>query len=260
MNQSPPFSTTPFEHDLRLYYRHKSRARTVTDFAGTDTKRLFMQNMEDVKNRPLLQQLGWDRPGVISYQYNSEGFRDQEFDERPCGLALGDSFTEGVGIDEISTWPRQLSAITGLYFWNLGLGGTCFDTIYRLFEHFVDRLRPKLVVICHPPHDRFEYADSSTTIAIAHAWHHDWIPPMYQPFIKNYFAEDFNSILNAEKNVRLLELISAKRGLPLFHYDNLRGLELASVGYAAARDLLHSGRQANLEFAQWIAKDIENKY
>lgn len=248
-----PQTLGPLDPNLRLYYRGRGRAGLVTEFTGLDTRELFQSNMQNPQTRRQLEQLGWDQPGVITYQYNREGFRDQEFDDRVCGLAFGCSHTEGVGIDETSTWPRQLTAITGLYFWNLGLGGTCLDTIYRLFEHFVDRFRPKLAVICHPPHQRFEYVDSGTKIAIAHAWHHDLNPPMYQPFIKNYFAEDLNSELNAEKNLRLLELMAHNKSLPLFHYKVLQV-------DGQARDLLHAGQQANREFAEHIAKDIENKY
>lgn len=59
-----------------------------------------------------------DSPGEFSYQFKtgSKGFRSGEHGPRnshvPRILCLGDSFTFGIGVDDLNTWPAQLE--TGL--------------------------------------------------------------------------------------------------------------------------------------------------
>ena len=45
--------------------------------------------------REYFRERGWDRPEAITYKFNSEGFRCEEFDDSPCLVALGCSFTFG---------------------------------------------------------------------------------------------------------------------------------------------------------------------
>lgn len=68
--------------------------------------------------------VGYDRPrwryfdslGCITLEHNSLGFREREFPVRkPAGeyrvLALGDSFTYGVGVQAEDAWPRALERL-----------------------------------------------------------------------------------------------------------------------------------------------------
>ena len=85
---------------------------------GTDSKALFDQNCSNPEKKEMLQRLGWLDTDTISYVYNSFGFRDEEFDGRVNGIALGCSQTEGIGLPEFYTWPRVLSRLTDTYIWN----------------------------------------------------------------------------------------------------------------------------------------------
>jgi lysophospholipase L1-like esterase len=89
---------------------------------------------------------------------NSLGLTDGEIDlQKAPGefrlLALGDSFTEGVGTAADSTWVRvtekHLGAITGrpVRAYNAGISGSdvCFE--YVLFQEKLEPFRPDLVVV-----------------------------------------------------------------------------------------------------------------
>ena len=76
--------------------------------------------------------------------------RDEEFDDRPAGIALGCSYTEGVGVPEHTTWGNGLGRMLGMHMWNLGVGGGSLDTVFRVLEYWLPKLTPKFVAICIP--------------------------------------------------------------------------------------------------------------
>ena len=238
----------------RLFHFNQQFSDKDLYWKGSDTEALFKQNLKDPAARRRLEEHGWDQSGSIHYRYNSEGFRDEPFDDRPCGLAFGCSFTEGVGVRIEHTWPRRLTERTGLYFWNLGVGGAAVDTIYRFFNHYIDRFRPKAVILCHPPMYRMEYVVNDHVIRTVSptAPELDSRHP-FAPYLKNYFLHDLNSMLNFEKNMRLLEYIAAARGLVFMHAPMIDQ-------DCAARDLMHPGPRSLDRWAEIMADQIKNKY
>lgn len=72
-------------------------------------------------------------PTPISYQFNSRGFRDQEWPEKFHDViwCLGDSQTMGIGSSIDRTWPYQLSKITGRTTINISLRAASNNWISR---------------------------------------------------------------------------------------------------------------------------------
>lgn len=237
---------------LRSVHYNQKYASQTRSWNGTDSQEEFEKNMGHYYRRLKLEELGWDKPDCITYKFNSLGFRDDEFDDRECGLSFGCSFTEGVGVDHGSSWPQVLSRITGLHFWNLGIGGASMDTVYRIFENFINELNPKVITLCCPLMYRFEYAESDSRMVSLLRSHIDLENPAFRPFFKHYFSFDFNSEINFEKNLRALSHIAQEKNIPFFH-ASLKPDRLA-------RDLLHPGRDCQKIFAETIANMIENKY
>ncbi|MEI8191877.1 MAG: GDSL-type esterase/lipase family protein, partial [candidate division NC10 bacterium] len=62
-------------------------------------------------------------------------------------VALGDSFTNAVEVDQDSTWPSRLGAITGLRVANLGVPGFATTQQAEFFHRYGSSLRPKLVIL-----------------------------------------------------------------------------------------------------------------
>ena len=70
-------------------------------------------------------------------EFNSWGFRDQEFDafiDKRVNICLGDSFVVNQGDVVENAWPQQLNQRTQLPTLNLGLDGAGNDTIKLIYN------------------------------------------------------------------------------------------------------------------------------
>jgi lysophospholipase L1-like esterase len=94
-------------------------------------------------------------PGVFNtrFQTNSRGMRDRE---HPVGkgsnlriLAVGDSFTEGWGVEEQQAYPKVLEShfLNGVDVWNLGVVGYSTDQELQQLRHAIPELHPDVVVL-----------------------------------------------------------------------------------------------------------------
>lgn len=95
----------------------------------------------------------------VSYKINSFGMRDIERDiVKKNGikriLVLGDSFTEGVGVEQNQTYPSMLEKImneknnaTRFEVWNAGVGGYAPDTEYVYLKNNIGKIKPDMVMV-----------------------------------------------------------------------------------------------------------------
>lgn len=91
-------------------------------------------------------------PHTISYNYNSRGFRDQEWpttqDELKQAIwCVGDSFTVGVGSAFEHTWPQRLAAVTGQRCINIAMDGASNQWIARRAGQICREIGAKNIVI-----------------------------------------------------------------------------------------------------------------
>ena len=100
---------------------------------------------------------GSDNTGLCTYTYNSLGFRgDEPTKEGFKVMCVGDSNTEGVGVNDRETWTsffvRQIP--NGVNH-NFGMGGRSNDYISRCLLTYYDLIKPDLVLIMYTsPHRR----------------------------------------------------------------------------------------------------------
>lgn len=94
---------------------------------------------------------GSDNTGQCTYTYNELGFRgDSIYKNGFKIMSIGDSNTEGVGVDDIGTWPRLFSnLISNSVNLNFGTGGRSNDFISRCLLTYYDYLKPDLVLIMY---------------------------------------------------------------------------------------------------------------
>ncbi len=204
-----------------------------------------------------LKKLGLNSPESVTYSYNRSGFRAPEFDQRPCGIALGCSFTEGAGIPVEYTWPAQLSNMLGIHVWNLGTQGSSLDTAFVFLEYYINQLPVQFVTVCAPPIKRFEFYvdDVPQRVLPENLTQGDWyVPSFYHAFFKGWFANDLNSQINKRKNLLAMEQLCADRGIPFYALDSAADL----ISDKNARDLSHPGVDANRDFAEKMYKKITN--
>lgn len=91
-------------------------------------------------------------PHKISYQYNSRGFRDDEWPEtieelRECIWCFGDSFTVGIGSPLEHTWVRILQERTGKRCINISLDGASNNWISRKILRVIEEINPDNIVV-----------------------------------------------------------------------------------------------------------------
>jgi len=88
--------------------------------------------------------------GDIQYYINKQGFRTDEFDEIRDVLIIGCSITAGVGVHEHQMFSNNWCREKGLSFYNLGITGGGFETMYRMLHDYMDILKPRIVLCNYP--------------------------------------------------------------------------------------------------------------
>jgi hypothetical protein len=237
----------PFQHNYNI------RGHTI-HWTGTDTIEQYEKNIQNNDSYNLLKKLGWIDT-VIDYTYNSQGFRCEEFDQRDSAIAVGCSFTEGVGLHESQTWPAYLADLLDLPVWNLGSGGGSIDTVFRILEHYIVRLNTKVVFILTPPKPRFEYCDIRNGFPIISIGNLE----SHESFAKEWLAQTFNADYNTKKTMMAIYYLCQNLKIPVFtqssesatitNYDSFNQVDLA-------RDLMHRGTG----YQQYVANLMHQSY
>jgi len=225
------------------HHNYNVRNRTLL-WSGTDSQANFLENCKHSGKLETLRKLGWLDTECITYNYNSHGFRDIEFDERECGLALGCSYTEGVGIPQETVWPRILGQLTNIYVWNLGVGGSSLDTCFRLLDHWLPAFNPKFIVLCLPPGGRTEVFDYFNPASLLPNHHH---VKHLNDYYKVWSTSDANLLISKRKNLLAIQQLCNQRQIPLCYLDHSLMLK-----QPYARDLMHCGVNSHANFAEQI--------
>lgn len=226
----------------------------------TDTQESYERMIKDSQHRAYFEQQGWLDPNGISYRINGQGFRGQDFDKTvPTLIALGCSFTMGIGLSEHQAWPWLVGKVLDLQTATIAHGGWSADACFRMAEYWIPALQPKLVVFMAPPASRLELQITDNQHPFENImidqppWHND-------RFIKNWFIQDENSRLNSKKNKLAVQALCDNLGVPCLTYDStvFFAKSREEVGYA--RDYMHAGPEGH-EFAkEKIIDDWRQKY
>lgn len=242
----------PFHYGIFDSLKNKT-----TDWFPTDTNERLQESMQRHKSKEYIQNKGWNQPGAITYKFNSNGFRSAEFDPAADNLvALGCSFTMGVGLPIQSVWPSLLGHALNLQVCNFGWGGFSADACFRMAEYWIPYLNPKLVVFLVPDRDRLEIiADNPIRLMLGNFEDH----PHLNGFIKHWFGHDENSRLNNKKNQLAVESICHQLGIPVLCYK--APLEMCGPAQLdVARDLRHAGPDTHKKFTEKIINDYTKKF
>ena len=117
----------------------------------------YKWNIEDKKNKSF-KTSGSDNTGLCTYTYNELGFRGDSISKDGFKImSIGDSNTEGVGVNDHETWPSRFSKfIPNSVNHNLGMGGRSNDYISRCLLTYYDIIKPDLVLIMYTSPQRRE--------------------------------------------------------------------------------------------------------
>lgn len=223
----------------------------------TDTKELYEKNLHDPQQRVLLEKFGWINTDIV-YVNNSHGFRTVEFDRTENFIAVGCSFTYGIGLPQHSVWPELLSQQLNIPAYNLGIPGSSADTCYRVVKHYVPLLKPKFVVMLEPRRNRLEiFLDNYQT----HVYQSGKSHPLDRDlWIKHWQTCEKNQAIQAEKNRDAMAHVCHRHGIDFYyyeeHYYNDPEKFFPGIGLSLSRDLQHLGVSFNQHLADKMFKDI----
>lgn len=186
----------------------------------------------------------------ITYTFNLDGFRCNNFKTSSNAMFLGCSTTIGNGLKLEDTYPEIIAKDLNLNCCNLGIDGASNDTVFRLFYAYFQKLNPDVVVVLSPFMERLEFITNNAPIILRPTQlgkTTDKIDSRFKSFYTTIITEDDNFILNREKNMQAIRSFCLTKGKKLVvlnredieHIDN-------------ARDLIHPGRQSH----KLIAKKV----
>lgn len=234
----------------------------------SDTEKNFQKLMQDPKHRSYFQSLGWDQPGAITYRINSEGFRGQEFsDPGDWFVALGCSFTMGIGLPESGIWPTLVAQTLGLNCANISWGGASADTCFRMAEYWIPQLKPHAVAMLTPPPDRLElllhpdFAPPYRSV-MAEVYMSQSLSQVFNPndtYITNWLAESENSRLNNIKNKLAVRQICQDLGIPCAVFDAFDFMSGTREDLGYARDHMHGGLPAHKKITEYVLNVLKTQ-
>ena len=216
-----------------------------------DTQSLYIDNLRT--NRDLLAKYNWI-DAEITYQFNDQGFRSEEFDCSRSILFLGCSFTMGIGLPYEQTWPYLVATDLALKNFNLGIGGGSNDTAFRLGQYWIPKLLPQVVVWLLSYQDRIELLDQTKAHQILGS---DLTETPGSDYMKMYVSQNFNGVLNKRKNLLALQQVCHNLKIPLVTIDDVpMGLPVNLEYKDLARDLMHPGVICNQDLSARVLKMI----
>jgi len=243
------------------WYPGINSANTISEFMPTDTEESFNKLCQVPEYLEYFRQQGWLEPGAITYKINSHGFRSDEIDDRDCMIALGCSFTIGIGLPVESTWPQIVGKQLGLVPYTMAWGGISADTCFRLAEYWVPQLAPKAVFMLTPPPSRFELIRATGYPPIE-----NYMPQSesrsaseIDSFLKHWHTMDENARLNQKKNKLAIRAICAELSIPFFAYNAFDHMAMSREEIGYARDRLHGGPGGHTRLAERMLNDYSKK-
>jgi hypothetical protein len=229
----------------------------------TDTEENYQRLMQDPERRAYFAEQGWDRPDAITYRFNSYGYRADEFDSGPYMVALGCSFTIGIGLPDSATWARQTARALGMKCANLAWGGYSADSCYRLAEYWVPALRPAYVCMLTPPGTRVELLLDKSALTTQQLPVEVFLPQsqssLFNPsdnYLKHWFLNDQNAEINQRKNVRAVRQLCADLNIPCTIYHAEQHMWWNDQA-GPARDHMHSGPKLHKRLADQFVSEYK---
>ena len=220
-----------------------------------DTEELFDKNMSNDKTRKELNDLNWTKDS-ITYKFNDQGFRSEEFDSSGNSIVfLGCSYTVGIGVQWEDTFSKIVSDDLKLKCFNLGVGGGSMDSCFRFAIYWLEKIKPKIVVLLEPDKYRKEIKTSNHTYI-------NLLPTnistqgcnrIYKNFYKGWILEEQNVNLLKEKNFLAIKYLSNKINTKFISVT----LDDGPEPDGEARDLAHGGAVWHSVMARYILKEID---
>jgi hypothetical protein len=216
-------------------------ANQTLDWLGTDTNDWYIKNIREKYH--LLEQYNWI-DNTFTYNFNSHGFRCEEFTTEPTIMFLGCSCTCGIGLPIDVIWPELVAISLNMKCANLGQGGGAMDTTFRLCHGWIDQIKPKIIILLRPPGVRWELLEGEKINFLGVNYGNN-----YESYRLQYLSDESNNQLNYLKNNLAIEFLCSQRGIKFLSFHGLPFIQNDK-----ARDLLHNGVQSHKQFAEQVCQ------
>ena len=230
-----------------INHQYTKHTNKTLNWLISDDESRYIENLKKDYQR-LLDNNWIDKQ--ITYKFNSHGFRCEEFTLDTSIMFLGCSHTCGVGLPIENSWTYLVSKQLNLKMINLGIGGIGPDSAFRLADHYILQLKPKIVIYLEPPTARFSLFVSQNGII-------DFVPSSliskHYDYYMSWISNDENEKLNSRKHKLALEAICIKNNIKYIEIDSI---ENSFKHIDLARDLMHRGIKSNELFSEDILKLI----
>lgn len=215
------------------------------DWLPSDTEERYLEHLKT--HWGSLNVNGWIDNPYFTYKFNSHGFRSDEFSHEPSVVFLGCSHTTGIGLPAEDTWPRIIAKELNLKCFNLGIGASSNDTAFRLANHYIPQLKPKLVIWLSTDISRIELHTLSNAVENHGAWTENG-----GYFLDNWLTNPINGEANFLRNSLAIEYICKQHNIKFVHDTALRHMARQDL----ARDLMHCGKKSHISCADTLLKQV----
>jgi hypothetical protein len=215
-----------------------------------DSEELYLKNIES--NYQQLSANGWVNR-QFTYKFNSHGFRSDKFSNEDSIMFLGCSHTFGLGLPLEDTWAYQVAKSLNLKCFNLSVNGSGPDTAFRLANHYIPQIKPKIVVYLEPHESRFTLLSANGRFYnFSIGTHTADIDPLFVRFYEHWLSLQENLQENLLKHRLAIQFLCQQ--------DDIKFLFLKSYSelpfFDYARDLAHAGINSNIELTKIILDRI----
>jgi hypothetical protein len=229
-----------------ILHQHSGYANKTVPWFSSDNQDTYIKNMSIAKQKEIIDRNQWTEHN-ITYSFNSHGFRSDEFTEDDSVMFLGCSLTLGTGISKEDSWTHLVSQSLNLKNYNLGISGGSNDSAFRLANHYIPQLKPKIVVLMITCKQRFDIITPDEIYTIMHTR----VPKQFDgEFYKSWITYAENSKLNRKKNCLAIEYLCREHGIKFV--SNVPTDQLTWPLEDNGRDIIHPGRGLNRKLASAV--------
>jgi lysophospholipase L1-like esterase len=120
---------------------------TLALLLGEGLARLVVDPVDYLMATPVSDSILGRRLEPGASGHDQWGFRNRAVPDSADVVTIGDSQTYGIGVPRLSSWPAQLSELTGRQVYNAALAGYSPIEYYQLLRRYALPLKPSVVVV-----------------------------------------------------------------------------------------------------------------
>ena len=230
-------------------HEQKGYANKTLHWFSSDSENAYNENLKS--NLEMLVKNNWtsdDALTRVSYKFNANGFRSREIDVNNPGIAVfGCSFTTGVGLPAHELYHYYIGKELNLPVDNFGVQGASNGVAFRLAQHWLPILKPKIVILQTTFADRLEIINKDNQSVV--------VTPMavslhnrvsYHSLYQQWCLNDANGIIDKQKSELAIRYLCHSLNIPVFVVD-VSDFTISSLGplHQFGRDLMHPGVTIN---------------